>query len=101
MTETAVKPRDPCIPLVAAARVFRLSHRLDSAELQLNAAAKFFRDLGIRNTSRAYKAESRALMYARLQSNLRYELAKALAYKTDIAPADVGDYDYSIDEEIL
>jgi hypothetical protein len=85
---------DPCIPLVAAARVFRLRGDLDSAELQLNAAAKLFRDLRQPNLSRAYRHESRNLYYARYMANLRYELAQALERKISLG-LPVTEEDYS------
>lgn len=84
--------QDPCIPLVAAARVFRLAGALDSAECQLNAAAGVFRSLNLKNTSRAYRAESRQLMYARLAANERAELASALANKTAFSEPEDDDW---------
>lgn len=76
--------RDIAIPLVAAARVFRLHGELDAAELQLNAAAKAFRDAGLPNTSRAYRHESRNLFYSRYVDNARAELKQALLLKTGL-----------------
>lgn len=88
---------DPCIPLVAAARVFRVAGQLDTAELQLNAAAGVFRDLRQPNTSRAYRSEGRKLAYARFAANERHELAKALATQTQLAPPIEGDFDWTDD----
>ena len=88
---------DPCTPLVAAARVFRVAGQLDTAELQLNAAAGVFRDLGTPNTSRAYRSEGRKLAYARFAANERHELAKALATQTQLAPPIEGDFDWTDD----
>ncbi len=85
-------PSSAVIPLVAAARQFRLAGQLDNAELQLNAVAAYFRSVDEKNTSRAYKSEARQVAYARFAANERYELAKALAKQATRPAEDETDY---------
>jgi hypothetical protein len=82
------KSPDPVIPLVAAARQFRIAGQLDNAELQLNAVAAYFRSVAAPNRSRAYKSEARQVAYARFAANERAEIAKAVASRADLGMPD-------------
>lgn len=64
--DVAVGRDDPAIACVLRARACRLSGDIDNAELWLNEAAATYRALGVPNTSRSYRIESRSTLYARL-----------------------------------
>lgn len=60
---------NPVASLLAMTKQHRLAGDLDAAELELNQVAAYFRAIGEPNTSRAYRAESRAVFFARWVSN--------------------------------
>jgi len=63
--DVAVRPADPVAACVMRARACRLAGDLDNAELWLNEACSVYRALGVKNTSRTYRIESRAVAWAR------------------------------------